>query len=125
MMYNNFSLSFLSRFTFCKVKWQHFKGVVEMLHVSCSKFSQLFNSEKMKILQQLTKLPSTIQCLPFRTTLYITRDAQRANTAEALLNHYSSLNTTAVSLTCNKLPIEPQCLMSIVRPTRRRQQAAA
>ena len=23
------SLSFLSRFTFCKVKWQHFKGVME------------------------------------------------------------------------------------------------
>ena len=27
------SLSFLSRFKFCKVKWQHFKGVVE--NVTC------------------------------------------------------------------------------------------
>jgi len=37
-----------------------------MLHVSCSKFSQLSNSEKsLKIFQQFTKLPSAMQCLPF------------------------------------------------------------
>ena len=34
-------LSFLSHFIFCKVKWQHFKGELEVLHVSCRKFSQL------------------------------------------------------------------------------------
>jgi len=33
--------AFLSRFTFCKVKWQHFKGVVENVTLSCRKFSQL------------------------------------------------------------------------------------
>jgi len=27
------SLSFLSPFIFCKVKWQHFKGMVKMLYV--------------------------------------------------------------------------------------------
>jgi len=37
-----------------------------MLHVSCSKFSQLSNSEMfLKIFQQLTKLSSAMQCLPF------------------------------------------------------------
>jgi len=36
-----------------------------MLHVPCSKFSQLFNSEILKIFQQMTKLPSAMQCLHF------------------------------------------------------------
>jgi len=39
-----------------------------MLHASCSKFSQLSrpNGENfLKIFQQLTKLPSATQCLPF------------------------------------------------------------
>ena len=37
-----------------------------MLHVSCSKFSQIANGEKvLKIFQQLTKLPSAMQWLPF------------------------------------------------------------
>jgi len=50
-------LSFLLRFTFCNVKWQHFKGVVEMLQVPFSKFSQLSNSENiLKIFQQLIML---------------------------------------------------------------------
>ena len=49
--------------TFLKVWWK-------LLHVPCSKFSQLSNSEKkLKIFQQLTKLPSAMQCLPFWTTL--------------------------------------------------------
>jgi len=43
-----------------------------MLQVSCSKFSQISNSEMfLKIFQQLTKLPFAMQCLPFWATLYI------------------------------------------------------
>jgi len=45
MMHNQFVI-FVTFHTLQVDKWQHFKSVVEMLHVSCSKFSQLSNSEK-------------------------------------------------------------------------------
>jgi len=49
-----------------KVKWQHFKGVVENVTLPCRKFSQLSNSENiLKICQQLIKLPMQCNVLLF------------------------------------------------------------
>jgi len=52
-----------------------------MLQVSCSKFSQLSNSENvLKIFQQLTKLPSAMQCLPFLDhPVYLTKKLSKFN----------------------------------------------
>ena len=90
-MYNQFVI--LLRFTFCNVKWQHFKGVVENVTLSCSKFSQLSNSETLKIFQQLTKLRSAMHCLHFWTTLY----KKRVGMAVGLVRRWTLMTVVAMS----------------------------
>jgi len=52
--------------------WQHFKGMVENVNVSCSKFSQLSNTEKNETLSKIDKVTiCNAVCLTFWTTLYI------------------------------------------------------
>ena len=74
-----------------------------MLYVSYSKFSQLSNGEFfLKIFQQLTKLPSAMQCLRFWTTLY---SSTAVNTLETAVAQYRDRPLLKVSTEVERLAI--------------------